>query len=1005
VSKSWTTIFITLLFILVFFVFNCDGEEYWQQHVHYKIYAKLITDQHLIQSNAILVYRNNSPDTLTSLYFHLYPNAFQKNSLMAKEARQASVEIITTPQEQGWIKIDSLVISKTGIPIGRLPFQTFLQGTILKIALGQALLPDEQLTISLQFRTKIRQFNYFGGKGGYSNNFYEISQWYPKVCVYDKNGWDATPYHWLGEFYGEFGTFDVTLDVPDSFIVAGTGEVAAGDPGWHSVQIDSNGNRLQSERQFILAHHRLDSQATRRVVTFHAEQVHDFVWTTSPDYLYQTGQWGNIPIHVLFRRASRSQWHNVVLKNARYALSWLNELIGEYPYPCLTVCQGLLSGGMEYPMVTVLGHTDLTLTVHEITHMYFYGALANNEATEGWLDEGIVTYLSESLVQRYAANQAIKYAPPLFIHFPFITAQFDSISARDLKLNSLYYYFYSGFEQPISTPCFKLTSKYLYTYNVYLKPSRFFGMLEYLVGRENFVRILRTYYQEWKFRHVNRRVFQQVCERVTGRKLDWFFDQWIDETPRIDYACGNVKSHQQPDGRWKTAVTIKRLGTGVMPVETQVITMAGDTMRKRWAGNAPKGVVTFMTPSKVTRYQLDPDDIILDQNRCNNSSFRPQFFLYPDFVSMYYLPRNSYSVFYWPRVWYNDVDGFKLGIKIFGGYLNRYYITRDYFWYGFRSHKFDCKFSYSMPWERINRNLWRHIYLLKMEGRTELNVNINYNHFKKFAALQAHVFRLGFIYQYLNEPEYTYHRFDVGNKAVKVQEWSKGTIAKLYFSCQTRSLPGLDFNFNGQISHKVWGSDFNYVRLALSNQWTRTGILRSGTLKIRFFIGYSYHPDSRVPLQEMFHLAQAGPNQRFNYYYLRSAGSMPYWLHYHLPGDGNLRGYLNKIVGNDSPLAGNKLATLNIDFVKRNFQRLFPRKMQGLVQGIDLNLFFDMGRIWVNGVDAKYLCDAGIGVKFYKIILGKRFHVQFPLFLNKPVLDKYTPPESRWKFRWIVSFQ
>ena len=999
-----------LLFLLPGIQNSCFGEDYWQQFVHYEINVSLDNESQILHGFETLVYQNNSPDTLTMLYFYLYPNAFQKTSVMAKEARKATVEIVATPEEQGWLIIDSLTITKHDLPGQSVNVDTSLDDTLLKITLSKPLLPREQLCVLIKFRTKIRQFNYLGGKGGYSKNLYEVSQWYPKVCVYDDKGWHPIKYHWLGEFYGEFGTYNVTLDVPDSFIVAATGEVVSGDPGWKAVQVDSMGNRINNHGDVPISSSNKKNESSRRRVKFHAENVHDFVWAASPDYLYQTRTWNQIPIHVLFRKSSQKQWLNHVLAHANSALTWLNPLVGDYPYPQLTVCEGLLSGGMEYPMVTILGYADITLAVHEICHQYFYGALANNEYDEGWLDEGIVTYLSEFLVAKYGPKQNSTVPPAISIQWDFLKRQFKAIESNDLKLNSLYYYFYSGFEQPVATRYDNLVNRYFYSYNVYIKPSKIFAMLDYLVGHATFKKILQAYYNRWKFKHVNSQRFQATCERVAGLELDWFFNQWIYTTARLDYACVNVSRKQYRNGLWKTDISIEQLGDARMPVEAEIITEAGDTLRKRCDRMAPEEKVSFSTRSMVKKIELDPDDIILDQNRLNNGSFRLKSYYYPEFLSMYYLPRDAYTLCYWPRSWYNDVDGLKIGIKFLGGYLNRYYITRSYFWYGFRSQQFDFNLGYSMPWESINRNLWRHIYALNIEGRTEVNANLNYIVSKQFAGYKSHSFRLGFSYQNVNDDQYLLRRIKVGDRTVKFQEWEEGRFNKFYFTFKTNCfsrLPYSNIDFNAQISNEKWGSDANFIRLSLKHQLAFSNEQKHWRLKLRNFFGYSYRFSGRMPRQDKFWLAEGNPNLRFKHFYLRSVGSIPPAINYHLPGDGNLRGYLNKLIGGEMPLAADKLISANFDFSYRNIQLILPRAMQEFLQGIDFAIFLDAGELWDAQIPQKAFLDAGFGFRFYKKILGKqrKLRIDFPIFLNRPELDRYSPPESKWKFRWLISFQ
>ncbi|HEX9975225.1 MAG TPA: M1 family aminopeptidase, partial [bacterium] len=809
--------------------------------------------------------------------------------------------------------------------------------------------------------------------------------------------------HWLGEFYGEFGTFDVTLDVPPSYIVGATGEVVSGDPGWEMVRIDSS-------QHFHSGQANTAQDTVRRIVTFHAKNVHDFMWVASPDFFYQTGFYKNIPIHILYQKSSHEKWHNNALNDAKLTLAWLEDLVGEYAYPVLTICQGIIKGGMEYPTLAILGEFDTILLQHEIAHAYFYGALANNEQAEGWLDEGITTYQNELFINKHFPNYNNQAIEPSF-SFRNLARQFKPIKLKDLQLNSLYYYFYSGFDKPLNTPCYKLNNLYLYLYHVYYKPSKFFAMLDYLVGRETFIQILHKYYEQCKFTHVNSRKFQVICEQVAGMNLDWFFKQWIDATNRIDFACSGYNSRQQKDGTWKTDMQITRLGNGILPVEIEAITSAGDSNRIRWDGKARHTIISLQTNNKVKKVRLDPDDLILDQNRLNNTSLKIKVYYYPEFPSMHYLPRNAYTLFLWPQAWYNDIDGVNLGLNVFGGYLNRYYVTRNSIWYGARSHKFHYKLGFSSPWERIDNNLWRHFSILNIEGRREIDVNLSYNLYKAFASQQSDDFRLGFVHQKLTEKEYGYRKIYDGNKTAAIQEWDPGDVNKFYFSYSSnynRWVPSLfSLDFTSELSSKAWNSNFDFVRLALKYQLQLAPRTKSWRIIFRNFLGYTHHEKNSVPIQSQFWIAEGNPNQRFKYYYLRSPGSVPAWLPYHLPGDGNLRGYYNKMISGNIPLTANQLATANVEFIHRNVHNLLPKFIQKQFSGINFCLFFDGGAFWDTRLTRNALFDAGFGFRFHRQILYKerQVRIDFPLWLSHPNIDNQSPKESHWKFRWIVSFQ
>jgi hypothetical protein len=1001
--RRWINIFMSTILSLALIPFHVKGADYWQQHVAYSIDAELDVINHRINGFQKIVYTNNSPDTLSEINFFLYPNAFKKGSIMDREAKAASIKLISSPEETGYLKVQFIKTAKVPPPHNEIKFKlTYNEdSTLVKLIFNSKLPPGDKLELSLKFVTKIRKFNSQYDKSGYKGQLYEISQWYPKVCVYDKNGWDETPHHFLGEFYGEFASYDVTMDVPDSFIVAATGELSAGNPGWENAEVDSIINTEIKKSIF-------QKQSKRRVVSFHAENVHDFVWTTSPDYVYEKGNWGDILIHILYQKSFFKQWNKKALNAARQAIEWLENNIGKFPYPQITIGQGLTDGGMEYPMMTVLGYYDFLLTFHEIAHMYFYGAVANNEHKEGWLDEGLVTFLAEIYKnEKYGKSVSVAKSPSK-IKNPF--NQFKSNpDYSKVQLNSLYYYFYSGFENPLATECYQLKNPYLYGYNIYIKPTKFFAILDYIVGREKFINILKSYYQKWKFKHVDLSAFQNVVEDVFGEKLDWFFLPWITGTPRIDYACSNIKSYKQKTGVWKTDVVFKRLGDGVLPVEAEALTTKNDRITKMWDGRESQTTMTFLTESKIKRICLDPRDIILDQNRFNNGTPQFKLFLYPEFPSMYYMPRDSYSVFLWPQVWYNKINGAKLGLKIFGSYLNRYAVMRNYLWYNLESHNFDFNLGYSFPWEKINKNLWRHFYIKKIEGRISINANLNYNVAKSFAQPPTQNFRIGFSHFHLFDEKFDYRFNQVGNNIFKVKEWDPGNINKLYiayFLDSSVKIPHHMLTLDFQLSAKTLNSDFDYTRLSL--QYDYETIKHTGKIRFKFrsFFGYS-SPSNKIPVQDRFGIAEANPIKRFNYYYLRSPGSYPTWINYHLPGDGNLRGYLNQFYKNISYLSSDKLVTTNTDLTFRKLHQFFPKSIRKIFAGIDFNIFFDSGLISVYETKEQFLFDAGFGLIINKMILGKlrKVRIEFPIWLNQPNLTGTGKSEPNMKFRWLLSFQ
>ncbi len=1002
-----------LLFCLVGLIGGVFGKETctvpWQQSVDYSIDCELNPQTFLLEGKEQVHYFNNSPDTLTDLYFHLYPNAFRKGSIMDKEAAAASINLIKSESHKSFMRVNihSAHLNDSSANQINVTVAYNSDSTLMKLVLDKNIPPGESIKITMTFLTKIHHYNPSYDVGGYRNNLFQISNWYPKLCVYDENGWDAVPYHYLGEFYGEFGTYEVSIKVPDSYIVAATGEIISGDAGWNN-KIKKIEDQNVNHVTLLSPINKITQMASTREVTFYAENVHDFVWLTSPDYLSEHGQWNGIKLHIFYQKSSYENWHETAINAAKQALNWWEETVGEYPYPQLTICEGVVDGGMEYPMLTTLGHFDLILLAHEIGHMYFYGALANNEQKEGWLDEGIVTFHTDLFKETTYSQLQDTLMPQVSI--TKLRNQFLPFSRyKDVQLNSLYYYFYSGFEKPLATPCYKLKNPYLYSYNIYVKSTKFFSLLDYIVGRDTYFDILRTFYKRHKFRHVNVESLRKIVNEVAQQDLNFFFDQWVYHTPKVDYSLSALNS-KKTNQSYKTEIIIDRIGDGMIPFETEIRCSSGEKIVKKLDGKKQQHSFSVLTESKVKDVIIDPRDIILDQNRLNNSKLKVKPFLYPDFPTMYYLPRDHYSLFLWPQSWYNDIDGLKLGLKILGSYLNRYYIFRNDVWYNFKSENFDFKIGYSMPLEKISRNLWQHLQVINVEGRRLINANFNYNVISSFAQQPTHNFRIGVISAKVTDNRYIYRKVTVNDDTKKISEWEQGELNKFYFQYtlnrDKNSFP-LKLEFQLHSANKKFKSKFEYTRLSLELNKSVMCMWQNLCLEIRSFGGMFLPESNAAPVQDRFWVAEADPIERYKHVYLRSPGALPVWFKNHFPGDGNLRGYLYKLDDDTNPLTAQRILSANLDIFQQNIHKIIPkiRKLKNI--GIDFYIFFDGGWIYSMNKETNTLFDAGMGFQFKKRIIGKlrTLKVGFPLWLSQPDFNKSNQSESNWKFRWFISLQ
>ena len=992
--KKFSFVFLFILLVLAMPLSAADN--YWQQFVHYNFKVHLDVEKHALTGDGIITYKNNSPDTLDRIYLHLYPNAFKnENSTLAREAKKRGYHRRIDPKNNGYIDILEFRINrkKTDIPPADAPVVAYrIDDTILESMLPEPLPPGEELQLYIKFYEKVRKIM---GRAGWRGKQHDFAQWYPKLVVYDEKGWHPDQFHLSGEFYGEFGTFDVSITLPANYIVAATGEVVEGAPGWEWVQVDTSLSdkdwKTTYEKQLEEIEER-SKEDTIRTVKFHAEKVHDFAWLASSEFLYEKGEWNSIPVHVLYSKNARKGWSKKVVERSEKVLKWLSTRFGLYPYPQLSVTHGLMGGGMEYPMLVMNSGPWHGLISHEVGHIYFYGMLASDELADSWMDEGFTTY-------QEGWYQQVNYGK-----WGYDEDDVPDTNSWKFKLNPrtprkertisrLVNYMTSGYNEPAGQYAHKFKGGY--GINAYTKGAAIFGMLHKMVGDSLWDKICHTYFDRWAFKHVNEERFQKVCEDVTGEDMGWFFDQWLHKAVTVDYALGKIKKEKQADRKWRTQVEIKRKDEGVMPVDVHLIQSDGKKIVKRWDGKARSTTVDFYTNTKPKKVVLDPNDNILDKNRLNNGDWRIQFL--PDNPFAYgYQPRNIYVVKYTPKMWYNDVDGLWLGARFRGSYLNKYKRTELGLTYGLKSNYIGYNLSFAHPLLHSSNKLQFKISGVNREGRAIGEVALIYRTSKMQYYPPFHRFEFSFNTAQLlkGEEKYAQRKIESRNQTLKVSEWESGRVNKLcfdYFLEYEKGNWSSEFGLNFETSQKFFGSEFEFSRL----QSELTYIYGSGVnyFASRGFAGTFF--GDKAPLQERFYVDGANPRERFEKFYLRSVAAFPEQQHYFFPGGGNMRGYV------DQPLATKKILAFSTEisngFLTPLFRFMLPRR-----SNIGLTAFFDAGRVKLENEENKNLMDAGVGInlrirKFYRWF---NFRFDFPIWVSEPL-----PGEKELKFRWVFSFQ
>jgi len=592
----------------------------WQQGVSYRIEATLDESAQVLRGRARVWYRNESPDTLRDFHLHLHLNAFRPNSAWATADLERGVRTFQDlgPEDHGYERLGRVAVDGREV---RATYPFAPDSTIVRLALPAPLPPGGELSLDYDWEARPSTVARRQGRRGRQ---WDFAQWYPRVVVYDLEGWRAHPLYRQGEFYGEFATYDVTLDVAGDQVMGATGVPVEGDPGWAAAAAPGSGP-VDYQRDWygaiegppcvvrdgvrtcgIPAQRELAPgeslgllsapSAGRKQVRWHARDVHHFAWSTSPDYVYEQGAWDDVVIRVLYRPGDEASWGDgVAVRRTAVALQWLDQLFGDYPYPQVTNLHRIEGGGTEFPMLVMNGSASQGLILHEVGHIYTHGILANNEWYEGWLDEGFTSFQTAWFNEEQGGGRG----------------QWLGSEARVLALEL------QGKAEPVTLQAERYAEMGVYSTMIYTKGSLVFWMLREMVGKPVMADIMRTFYDRYRFRHVDQHAFQSVAEEVSRRDLDWFFGQWLHANGVVDYALEGVRPRQDR-GAWVTEVEVARRGDLRMPVPVRL--SAGEQVFDTVVhGDALRVVHTIATPFRPERVDLDPYKTILDWNALNDA--------------------------------------------------------------------------------------------------------------------------------------------------------------------------------------------------------------------------------------------------------------------------------------------------------------------------------------------------------------------------------------------------
>ena len=628
---------------------------------NYRMDVVLHPADRTLEGNQSLVWYNLTGETVGELQFHLYLNAFRNSRTTFMEESGGTMRGYAI-DEDGWgfIDVERLALSSLDETLGEhvRAYRAYRPGagadwrrafpvnshspaadltaqmefvrpddgnphdqTVFRVPLPEPLAPGEAVALDIDFRAQLPTPPF--ARTGALEEYFFVGQWFPKIGVFEGGEWNAHQFHYNSEFFADYGVYDVRMTVPSDFVVGATGL---------EVEVIDNG----------------DGTATHY---YHAEDVHDFAWTASPEFLVFEGRAQDVEIRALVQPDHAEQGERHVAA-ARLAVEYFQDHYGDYPYPNLTVvdprrgAEG--SGGMEYPTLITAGtyynlptglRTLELVILHEFGHNYWYHLLANNEFEEAWLDEGINTYTEGRVFEDHYGGNVID-----LLGFRITEEQVQRVE-----------HIITPMTDPVYRKAWEYYSPSSYAVNSYARPGLILKTLRNYLGPETMNEAMRAYVSHWRFKHPKTADFIQVMSDVAGEYLSWYFDQALFTNAALDYSVSAVESNEIVDAGYgfdrdvdeptRTEVTealgqeadqketdadapslfenevrIRRLGEFRFPVEVEIVFDDGEVIRERWDGQEPWKKLTYLKPVRLSSATVDPDKKIpLDRSYTNNS--------------------------------------------------------------------------------------------------------------------------------------------------------------------------------------------------------------------------------------------------------------------------------------------------------------------------------------------------------------------------------------------------
>ncbi len=654
------------------FPFNFYSQNpYFQQEVNYKIKATLNDAKHELSAYEEITYINNSASSLTYIYFHLWPNAYKnhKTDLAKQFLSQGNSQFyFSKPEERGYI--DSLEFKVNG-KIVKVEYDG-VHEDICKIILNTPLKSLDTILISTPFHVKLPDAKF--SRLGHSGQAYYITQWYPKPAVIDNEGWHQMPYLNQGEFYSEYGSFDVSITLPKNYLLAATGDRidAKEEEAWlmskvKETQLLISANQLKSKKNEFPV-----SSNETKTVRFRQSNVHDFAWFADKRYHVLKDRITlpnsrEVDTWIYFTDNEADLWKKA-LEYVDDATLYYSYMLGDYPYNHVTAVDGVIAagGGMEYPNITIIGESSNafnleTTIMHEVGHNWFYGILGSNERENPAMDEG----LNSLYEMRYIRA---KYPTKTLTELIGKDSSFKFLGLNKLKHDESYKLSYllaarKNTDQPIAKTSTEFTS-YNYGAIVYAKTAIAFDYLMHSVGEERFDEGMKFYFDNWKFKHPSSTDLLKTLEYHSGTELGWFAEEMILGKDKLDYKI--IKHKDVKDGSHK--ITLENVGAIEGPVSLTAYKkdkLVGQVWFNGFTGSKTVGFPV----SEVDKFKIDGLSNMPEINKQNNTLKTKGLFKKAEPLQLNFLAKidnpDYTQLNYLPILGYNMYNQFMLGCAFY----------------------------------------------------------------------------------------------------------------------------------------------------------------------------------------------------------------------------------------------------------------------------------------------------------------------------------------------------